>query len=123
MAKTIMNIMFLANMLIVLSKIQFSLQLSGGVCKSKDKGEDVCCYNYENINDVCTQCIIGTVSLQDGLCFPCRENKYGYKCLNDCKCDHSQRCDAKIGCIRMTVTTIDAGNKGTYFQFERNVHI
>ncbi|CAG2192623.1 unnamed protein product [Mytilus edulis] len=76
-------------MLIVLSKIQFSLQLSGGVCK--DKGNDVCCYNFQNINDVCTECKDGTVSLQDGLCLPCNENKYGYKCLNECSCNHSQR--------------------------------
>ncbi|XP_076106057.1 uncharacterized protein LOC143074522 isoform X2 [Mytilus galloprovincialis] len=59
-------------------------------------------------------CEIGTVSLQDGRCLPCNDNKYGYKCLNNCICNHSERCDVKVGCIRMTVTTTDGDNKVEY---------
>ncbi|CAC5373429.1 unnamed protein product [Mytilus coruscus] len=52
----------------------------------------VCCYNYELRNGNCTECQSGTTTYDvGGRCRPCKKDRYGYKCLQDCVCDHFER--------------------------------
>ncbi|CAG2194576.1 unnamed protein product [Mytilus edulis] len=84
-----------------------------GVCYNSNGLED-CCFNYEVIKGICTECKRGTTAVAGGPCVPCTENTYGSLCIQKCNCTQFQRCDSEVGCILKTsIVTINLTNTGS----------
>ncbi|CAC5373434.1 unnamed protein product [Mytilus coruscus] len=76
---------------------------------------DICCYNYEWTNGKCNECRVGTTTnVVAGRCASCKYNSFGYKCIEKCVCDQSQRCDPEVGCVPKTsITAMQTTYTGT----------
>ncbi|CAG2186384.1 unnamed protein product [Mytilus edulis] len=65
------------------------------------------------VKGICTVCKNGTTSDPGSRCESCKNDTYGHKCIEKCKCNHFHRCDPEVGCILKTSTpkivTIYAG--------------
>ncbi|XP_052080269.1 uncharacterized protein LOC127718313 [Mytilus californianus] len=70
------------------------------VCENTQRNIEYCCSGYEDINDTCTECKLGFMSIGGKPCTHCPNNRFGARCLTRCNCNHiEKRCDHVKGCV------------------------
>ncbi|XP_071128156.1 uncharacterized protein [Mytilus edulis] len=79
-----------------------------GICSINKR--KVCCSAFELRNGTCKPCLEGYNSKTDSECKPCTTGKYGKKCVNNCKCNNTERCDHIKGCISVDASTKEKKN-------------
>ncbi|CAC5361369.1 unnamed protein product [Mytilus coruscus] len=78
------------------------------ICQSRtlrNETKDVCCADYEKIENDCVACLEGYTSDMGQNCKPCPKNNYGEKCGYECSCLDFEVCDNVEGCVQALSTT------------------
>ncbi|CAC5406477.1 unnamed protein product [Mytilus coruscus] len=67
--------------------------------------EQFCCGNYEFKDGICVECETGFSTFHGESCKQCQKGFYGPKCLKQCFCRTTERCDHVEGCLRVLPST------------------